>query len=266
MTTQAHWFAENTGKAWTEKFFLFYSPVWMAVMGVVMGTGLAANHLDEWGFMAVGWGLFLPLLVMPALMSPEGGPWHQTYWFKANLYMAVFSFFGSYFGSEYFFDMLGMVYDYPMININLDSALVGSGEQRVPLLMYPLAHVYFITYHTTAVLVLRRITTAGIPFKTLLWPVLILVVGYFWAWAETKAMANPWIKSQFYYKDMPRMLQFGSLLYAAYFVTSFPIYYFLDENPKARWNLWVVTAAALSASMLTLYLLDFAAHCVGRIY
>lgn len=266
MNTNARWFSDNPGKAWTEKFFLIYSPIWMAIMGLVMVTGLAANHLGEWGFMAVAWGLFLPLLIVPAIVKPEAGPWHQTFWFKSNLYMWVFAFFGSYFGSEYFFDVLGMVYEYPMIDINFDAALVGSGEQKVPLIMYPLAHLYFITYHTTAVLVLRRITTAGIPFKALLWPVLILVVGYFWAYMETLLMANPWIESQFHYKDMDRMLKLGSLLYATYFVTSFPIYYFLDESRDRKWGLWVVWGAAFSASMLTFFLLDFAAHIFGRIY
>ena len=33
------------------------------------------------------------------------------YWFKANLYIAIFNFAGNYFGSEYFFDVLGMVYE-----------------------------------------------------------------------------------------------------------------------------------------------------------
>lgn len=261
----ARWFSENEGKAWTEKFYLIYSPVWMLVMGLVMGTGLAARYLGEWGFMAVAMGLFLPLFIIPALRSPETGPWHQTYWFKSNLYMWIFAFFGSYFGSEYFFDVLGMVYEYPMIKLNLDSALVGSGTQVVPFIMYPLAHVYFITYHTSAVVVLRRIKTAGLPFTALLWPLLIFVIGYFWAWMETKAMANPFIESQFKYRDMERMLAWGSMLYSAYFITSFPIYYCLDEDKQKKWNLWIVSAAAMSASMLTLYLLDFWALWLGPI-
>ena len=59
--------------------------------------------------------------------------------------IAIFNFAANYFGSEYFFDVLGMVYDYPMIELTFDSALVGSGEQRVPLIMYLLTQAYFIT-------------------------------------------------------------------------------------------------------------------------
>jgi len=61
------------------------------------------------------------------------------------------------------------------------------------------------------------------------------------------------------------LLRWGSLLYATYFVTSFPIYYFLDERPGRPWSLLTVCGAALSASMLTLHLLDFATHLVGRL-
>jgi len=155
----------------------------------------------------------LPLWLVPALRSPEPGPWYRTYWLKATLYLALFAFFASYFGSEYFFDVLGMVYAYPMIEVNLDSALVGTGEQRVPLIMYPLAHVYFSTYHTTAVVVLRRLGHAVGPGKrALAFPLLVLVIAYFWAWMETRAMANPSIAEQFYYRDMGRMLGLGSLL------------------------------------------------------
>lgn len=32
----ARWFSANPDKAWAEKFFLAYSPVWMLQMGLVM--------------------------------------------------------------------------------------------------------------------------------------------------------------------------------------------------------------------------------------
>jgi cycloeucalenol cycloisomerase len=96
-----------------------------------------------------------------------------------------------------------------------------------------------------------------------LWPVLLFVVAYFWAWMETRAMANPWIESQFYYKDMERMLAYGSLFYSLYFIASFPIFYHLDEGRDTSWSLKKTTAAALSASMIMLFLLDFAAAVFG---
>jgi len=267
MTTRVRprWFSENASKAWGEKFFLAYSPVWMTVVGLVMALGVTVR-VGEWGFMAIGFAVALPLFLVPALIRDEsalGRRWYQTYWFKANLYIAIFSFAANYFGSEYFFDVLGMVYDYPLIELELDSTLVGSGEQGVPVIMYLLTQAYFTTYHTTAVIMLRRIRTSRLPFGALLWPVLLVVVAYFWAWMETKSMANPWIASQFYYRDMERMLAYGSLFYSLYFLASFPIFYHLDERRDANWTLTTTAAAALSASMLMLFLLDFAAAIFG---
>ncbi len=259
------WFSDNLSKAWGEKFFLVYSPVWMALMASVMGFGIT-DQIGEWGFMAIGTAVAAPLVVVPALVRDErsiGRRWYQAYWFKANLYMGIFNFAANYFGSEYFFDVLGMVYDYPMIELNLDATLVGSGEQRVPVIMYLLTQAYFLTYHTTAVVVLRRIRTSRLPVGTVLWPVLLLLVAYSWAWLETRAMANPWIEAQFYYKDMGRMLAYGSLFYALYFTASFPIFYQVDEERGTNWSLKKTTAAALSASMIMLFLLDFAAAFFG---
>lgn len=261
------WFSANPSKAWGEKFFLAYSPVWMTVMGLLMSSGITAR-LSEWGFLAVGVGVALPLLLVPALIRDErslGRRWYQTYWFKANLYIAIFNFAANYFGSEYFFDVLGMVYDYPMIHLNLDATLVGSGDQRVPVMMYLLTQAYFMTYHTTAVIVLRRIRTSRLPTGRILWPLVLLAVAYFWAWMETKAMANPWIESQFYYRDVERMLAYGSLFYSLYFVASFPIFYHLDEKRDASWSLMITAAAACTASMIMLFLLDFAAAISGSI-
>jgi len=259
------WFSDNPSKAWGEKFFLVYSPMWMALMASVMGFGIT-DQIGEWGFMAIGIAVAAPLLLVPAFIRDErpiGRRWYQTYWFKANLYIGIFNFAANYFGSEYFFDVLGMVYDYPMIQLNLDATLVGSGEQHVPLIMYLLTQAYFLTYHTTAVVVLRRIRTSRLPVGKMMWPVLLFAVAYSWAWMETKAMANPWIESQFYYKDMERMLAFGSLFYSLYFIASFPIFYNLDEGRDTSWSLTKTAAAGLSASMIMLFLLDFAAAIFG---
>lgn len=260
----ARWFAENPSKAWGEKFFLVYSPIWMAIMGITMAAGWVKSWNDI-GYMGQALVVFLPLVLYPFFCRDESTPFTQTYWFKANLYMFLFSFFGSYFGSEYFFDVLGMVYNYPTVHWNLDSALVGTGVQKVPFSMYLLAHAYFMTYHTSAVIVLRRFKTSSLPFKLVLYPLVLFVVSYFWAWMETKAMANPMIADQFYYKDKVRMLAYGSIMYACYFIASFPIFYHLDEDKNNKWNLWIVTAAALSASMLTFYLLDFWTKYIGAI-
>jgi cycloeucalenol cycloisomerase len=264
--SKPRWFSANPDKAWSEKWFLLYSPIWMAAMGLVMLSGLD-EHLGDIANIVLGVCIASPFLLVPALKSPENShnPWYKTYWFKANSYMAVFGFFGNYFGSEYFFDVLGMVYSYPGISWNLDSALLGSGSQVVPLLMYLLTHAYFMTYHSTAIVVLRRFKTSGIKGMFVLFPVMVGVIGYFWAWMETKAMANPLIEENFYYEKMDIMLAYGSAIYAIYFICSFPIYYFIDEHANKKWTLLQVIAGGLSASMLTFYGLDFTAHFIGSL-
>ena len=42
----ARWFAENPSKAWGEKFFLVYSPIWMAIMGITMAAGWVKSWND----------------------------------------------------------------------------------------------------------------------------------------------------------------------------------------------------------------------------
>jgi cycloeucalenol cycloisomerase len=131
--------------------------------------------------------------------------------------------------------------------------------------MYLLTHAYFMTYHTSAVVVLRRIRTAGLPGGALLFAVAVFVVGYCWAWLETKAMANPLIAESFYYRKPEMMLAYGSIFYALYFVGSFPIFYFIDEREAERWDLRKTAFAALAASMIVLYLLDFWTKIVGAL-
>ena len=261
------WFSANPDRAWAEKFFLLYSPIWMALMGIMMITGWVSTFSDSALLLHSALVAF-PLFVIPALMRKGKNPdnhWRNSYWFKANVYLFLFGFFGNYFGSEYFFDVLGMVYNLTQVTTILDSSLLGSDEQTVPVIMYLYTHAYFVTYHTTAILVLRRLMTSNLPLRSLLFLPFCLVVGYFWAWLETKAMANPLMESTFYYTNMDAMLAYGSLIYATYFIGSFPIFYFLDESQSKPWDFWKVCAAGLSASMIVFYLLDACAHWVGTL-
>jgi cycloeucalenol cycloisomerase len=112
---QARWFSENPDKAWGEKFFLIYTPIWIlqTAMAVVFGYG---KTMGDFGSIIYSLFVAAPFVVIPFLIYKEakaGKPWYKTYWFKANLYIAIFSLLGNYYGSEYFFDVLGMVYHYP---------------------------------------------------------------------------------------------------------------------------------------------------------
>lgn len=265
-TGSPRWLSPNPDKAWVEKFFLAYTPAWMASMGFMMLTGADKSWSDA-ALLAHALATALPVLLVPMLLAGRQGgvPWRRSYWLKANLYLFVFGFFGNYFGSEYFFDVLGMVYRYPNATTTLDSALVGTGTQSVPLIMYCYTHVYFMTYHATANVALRRLRQLPLPAMGLLFPVFVCLIGYGWAWAETRAMANPLMAASFWYEKMDAMLKYGSAIYATYFVASFPIWYFLDERPEQRWTPAQAVAGGLSASMLTFFMLDFAARWVGSL-
>jgi cycloeucalenol cycloisomerase len=262
------WFSANPSKAWGEKFFLAYTPFWIGCMAVLMTTGSG----KRWGDAALNLAMlviFAPLLVVPALVRDEralGRQWWQTYWFKLNVWIGIYAGIGSYFGSEYFFDVLGMVYNYPQLTWRVDSALLGSGTQTVPFIMYPSAHFYFVTYHTIGVIVLRRVRTSEIGSVPWLWPIVVVIAAYGFAWAETFGMTNGSIAEQFTYRDLPRMLRWGSLFYATYFVVSFPMIYRLDERPGEDWPLRRVAVEALAAGMLMLFLLDVLTHFLGRLY
>jgi cycloeucalenol cycloisomerase len=264
------WFSPNPDKAWVEKFFLLYTPVWMALMAMMMLTG----WVDTWSNRALllhACLVALPIFFIPLLVHRKYStkPVLDSYFLKANIYLFVFGFWGNYAGSEYFFDLLGMVYNFPNATTTLDSALIGSDQQAVPVIMYGYTHAYFMTYHATANIALRRLK----PLWSNVQPVrqwlafllLVLVIGYCWAWAETRAMANPLLAGSFYYENMTLMLKYGSMIYATYFIASFPIYYFIDEDRARPWSLLQVVAGALAASTLTFYMLDMAVHIVGRL-
>ena len=262
------WFSDNPSKAWGEKFFLAYTPLWMAGMAALMFSG-AGGSWGDLGLNLAMLAIAAPALVVPALVRDErdiGRPWTRTYWFKFNLWVAVFSASGSYFGSEYFFDVLGMVYNYPQLEWRFDSTLLGSGEQSVPTIMYPSAYFYFLTYHTGAVLLLRRLARSPIGRWRWAWPPAVFACAYFFAWAETYAMTSGSIAEQFHYKDLSRMLEWGSAYYAAYFVVSFPMIYRLDEGKDENWSVGRTVTEALAASVLVLFLLDLMTRYVGTLY
>ena len=208
-------------------------------MAVMMLTGWDKSWSDT-ALLFHGVSIALPLFAVPLIISlykakrsTNTSFFDQAlngYWCKANLYIFIFGFFGNYVGSEYFFDVLGMVYNYPNATTTLDATLVGHTNQPVPVIMYFYTHAYFMTYHTTAIILLRRMMNSGFPMVSLLFMPLTFVIGYIWAWVETKAMANPLMDTSFYYENMEAMLTYGSIIYATYFIGSFPIFYFIDEK------------------------------------
>jgi cycloeucalenol cycloisomerase len=272
-----HWFSQNPDKAWAEKFFLSFVPVFFAYNAIIQQQG----WLDVGNFWHIVQNLlmWLPYCVLLPAWLRRHAPvaWFESYWFKFNLYMLVWVFFATYFHTEYFFEVLGLRYRFPEVTLYFDSALVGPAEataalefKKVPPGMYSNAIAFFIVYHTLAIVCMRRVRTMttgwSIASQRIAWSVIVFATALFFAWAETRlyiteaAMGNVW------YVDLPRMLKWGSVFYAMYFIVSFPNAYRLDENmSEARWSLGRTIVEASFVGILSMTLLDLWARWLGAI-
>jgi cycloeucalenol cycloisomerase len=276
VTSKTRWFSENPDKAWGEKFFLSYIPFFLVYNAVVQRMG--------WLDVGNGWhivqnlGMWVPYcLLLPAWLRRDAPvAWHQSYWWKFNVYIFVWAFFASYFHTEYFFEVLGLRYRFPEVTLYLDSALVGpdeataaAGFMKAPPGVYWSATAFFIVYHAAAVVCMRRVRTTTLEWspaiRKVAWIVIVAVTALFFAWAETRlyitedAMANVW------YVDLPRMLRWGSVFYAMYFIVSFPNVYRLDEDPHAPWSTSRCVIEAGFVAIVSMLLLDLWAGILGPI-
>jgi cycloeucalenol cycloisomerase len=85
-----------------ELFALFYTPIWIFAFACIVAFGLYETF-DKWSYMKVCVGLASPFLLQPLIFpsagfdSPDANrPLFERYSFKANLWIAVYSFIGNY--------------------------------------------------------------------------------------------------------------------------------------------------------------------------
>ena len=270
MSTRNLWLSDDPGKAWAERFFLLYSPVWIAEVALVMTTGMLTRWGDA-GFLVFSLITAAPLFLVPAFYHGRvpalaATPWHRSYWFKFNLWIFLFVWIGTYFLTHYFFEVLGMRYAFPT-RWNLGAALIGRGRD-IPVFMYPLTQAYFVTYHIAMLVVLRRVHRAlgdlsGRPGRRILLLLVAVVLAYLVAYAETFFMASEFLADLFWYADKPRMLRWGSLFYACYFFVSLPLLAGMDEPPAQPCTLGRAALEALAAGMLVFMILDALTIIVG---
>jgi len=221
-------FAADPAKRWTEKFVLFYSLAWIAVVVIVMATQAFA-HWGDLGHMMLGVGLIVPLYIAPRF-APDGG----QYLWRFNLWIGFYSLLQVYFGSALFFDVLHMQYHFPVTWI----------LNRTPLFLYPMTIAYFTTYYVVMSLLWRAVPSS------MKWPALLLL-GYAVAFAETGGMANPWMRDYFSYGDKWFVLSRGSAAYGSIFALSLPFVFQLDG--KASWSKIVLEVLAVNMAALCVY-------------
>jgi len=271
------WLSPNPDKAFGEKLFLSFVPVFFAYNAAIQQLG----WLDAGNFWHVvqNLGMWLPYCVLlPAwLRRGSGTAWRDSYWFKVNVYMAVWVFYATYFHTEYFFALLGLRYRFPDVTLTFDSALVGPHEvaaaasfQKVPIGMYFNAIAFFIVYHSLAVVCMRRVrafAAGGSPLaRRLAWAGIVGATALFFAFAETRLYITDEAEANVWYENLEVMLRWGSLFYAMYFVVSFPSFFRLDENPEEPgWTLSRTVIEASCVAITSLLLLDLWARFVGPI-
>ena len=85
-----------------ELFVSAYTPVWMFLFGIIVVFQLYEDF-DAWSYLKVCGGLSLPFLLQPIVLpsagfhSPDANrPLLERYSFKANVWIAVYSFIGNY--------------------------------------------------------------------------------------------------------------------------------------------------------------------------
>ena len=266
--TQPRWFSSNPDKAWAEKFFLTFVPVFFVYNGVVQSMG----WLDVGNFWHVTQNLLMWVpycVLLPAWLRRHSGvPWAQSYWFKFNVYMFWFVFLVTYFHTEYFFDVLGIRYRFDEVTIYFDSALVGPDEataaaefKKIPPGMYLNAVAFFVVYHTMAIVCMRRVRTMtlawGVGARRMAWVVIVALTALFFAWAETRLYITQSASRNVWYVDLPAMLRWGSVFYAMYFVVSFPNLYRMDETlSEVRWTIGRCLIESSATAMISMLLLD----------
>ena len=282
-----------------EIYSLCYTPIWIGVFGLVVVFELYED-LDAFGYDALCIGLALPYLVQPFVLgylglvvsndcnnssgahnncssNPDASRrvWDR-YCTKANVWLAVYSFIGNYWYTHYFYSVLKAEYTMPAHRLN-----------NVPIALYFATHFYFSTYHVFSNMFLRWVVTnfeSGVARHVLFWAV-VVCFSYFTAFMETLT-----ISSYPYYSFEDRNMAYtvGSAFYAIYFLVSFPMFFYFDDeidnsNPEASslydlhthrntsknisYNktitVWDTIVHSCGAGMIIMCLLDFVRLYIG---
>lgn len=284
---------EEPSKRAYELFALTYTPIWIFAFGCIVAFGLY-ERFDEWSYLYVCVGLALPFLLQPIIMPSAGfgspdaqRPLLERYAFKANMWLAVYSFIGNYwythckypasscnqyhysrmsdrwipnllvfllfFTPPDFYSVLKAKYTMPAHRLN-----------NVPIALYFATHFYFSTYHVFSNLLLRKIVTsyqAGFG-RSVLYVAVVMAFSYFTAFMETLTIsAYP----DYSFEDRNMAYTVGSAFYGIYFLVSFPAFSRFDsdidnDNNKGQGRavgIWETVVSSCGYGMMIMILLDF---------
>lgn len=250
---------KNLPKYQFEKWALSYTCVWIGIFGVVVATKVYEHFTADIYLMFCG-GVAAPYLLQPfvwPLPAERNLPLHMRYSFKANVWIACFSFIGNYWYTHYFYSVLRAFYDFPSHRLN-----------NVPICLYLATHFYFVTYHTFSNLILRQIETRYSPsfWRSVLFWAAVTTFSYFTAFMETLTISS--FEHYGFYVARSKIYTLGSAFYGIYFLVSFPVFYRIDEKVDRKLGvpvhgMYQVIMEVMGTGMLVLLLLDFARLALG---
>lgn len=250
----ARWLARGGAQRATELWMLRYAAFWVGCFALIVGSG-AYEGFGPRAYLLVCAGLAAPLLLQPilapGLTGEASAPLAQRCSFRANLWLAIFSFVGNYFYTHYFTRVLGAEYTMPSWDLN-----------GVPLPMYFATHFYFSLYHTLAGLALRRVRSAYAPSagRAAFVGAVVCVMAYATALTETVTISGfPCWR----FDDWESAVTVASGYYALYFVVSYPMYSRLERVGAGGHSTERVVTEALATCMAVLLLLDFVRLALG---
>ncbi len=255
------WRAANPSKAFAERFMLFYSLLWIGAIAVIVRYQWYLTFSPN-NYTALGFTLIAPCVTVPFILADkheQSLPFSQRFIVKANIFIGILSYIGNHFYTHYFFNVLGMRYTGPL----------GEGKgfeiNKVPVSMYLMTHVYFMTYHVLVAPCIRAVKSL-FRDKSLRF----VATGFFVVLiAVLTAFTETWTISGFpyyTYPDLNEMLSKGSVFYATYFIVTFPWFSRMDEDPKTLWSASRAAVEALAAMMVVLLCADVWRLCLPFLY
>lgn len=240
-----------------EIYQTIYAPIWIGIFGYIVIFQL----YEQWG--AFEYNLYLFILALPCLLQPifapsafcnspdAKRPLKDRYAFKANVWLAVYSFIGNYWYTHYFYSVLKASYSMPSTRVN-----------NVPIAMFFATHFYFSSYHVFSNVCLRKIKTSFAPDlkRRILYISTIFVLSYFTAFMETLTISSfPYYS----FEDRNMAYKLGSAFYGIYFLVSFPAFLEFDREIDShgkgarKVTVWDTVVESCGYGMIILCLLDF---------
>lgn len=264
--SQSSWFAADPSKAYYEKLSLIWAPLSMVVLlAGVFGTSLY-KYCDRNSYLVITVVGCLPGIFVPIFFpckADRGRPYSQRFWVKGSVWIAIFGFYGNYFWTHYFYELLGAQYLFDSYRFN-----------DVPLVTFTATFFYFTFYFSFVNILLRRISSFSQDLPTfarsLIWWSNVCALAYGTAVFEAVSIQH---FPLYTYTEREAFLIVGSVVYGLYFVVGFPMFFALDENYQGsiagrshRISLRDSSINAFAATAIITLLLDLWRLVLGSIY